>query len=129
MKFIMKGMVKSEAFKIIAIFENLPPDWKELKNHLKHDEKDLNIEDFIMRLRIGENNSNHKEKVIVFSMENKTNIVKKNKSKFKHTSHKYNKNEKNKSIGLERKIMKIIKCKCNVDGKPGLGAKNFHCKG
>ncbi|KAF3661878.1 putative glucan endo-1,3-beta-glucosidase A-like [Capsicum annuum] len=41
---------------VAAIVEKLPPLWKDFKNYLKHKRKEMTIEDFIVRLRIEEDN-------------------------------------------------------------------------
>ena len=49
-------MVLSEAFQVAAIIEKLPPGWKDFKNYLKHKQKEMNVEELIVRLRIEEDN-------------------------------------------------------------------------
>ena len=53
----VEGMVLSESFQVAAIIEKLPPNWKDLKNYLKHKRKEMKLEDLIVRLRIEEDNS------------------------------------------------------------------------
>ena len=52
----VEGMSLSESFQVVAIIEKLPPLWKELKNYLKHKQKEMRLEDLIVRLRIEEDN-------------------------------------------------------------------------
>ena len=47
-----EGMVLSESFQVAAIIEKLSPNWKDLKNYLKHKRKEMDLEDLIVRLRI-----------------------------------------------------------------------------
>ena len=42
----------SESFQEATIIENLPPSWKDFKNYLKHKDKEMNLEDLIVHLRI-----------------------------------------------------------------------------
>ena len=51
-----EGMSLSESFQVVAIIEKLPPLWKELKNYLKHKQKEMRLEDLIVRLRIEKDN-------------------------------------------------------------------------
>ncbi|CAN6718843.1 unnamed protein product [Malus baccata var. baccata] len=51
-----KGMVINESFQVASFIEKLPPSWKEFKNYLKHKRKKMTLEDFIVRLRIEEDN-------------------------------------------------------------------------
>ncbi|GKA37244.1 pol polyprotein [Tanacetum coccineum] len=46
------GMNVSEAFQVAAIIEKLPPSWVDFKNYLKHKQKEMSVEDLIVRLRI-----------------------------------------------------------------------------
>ena len=52
----VEGMSLSESFQVVAIIEKLPPLWKELKNYLKNKQKEMRLEDLIVRLRIEEDN-------------------------------------------------------------------------
>lgn len=49
-------MILNYAFQEAAIIEKLPPPWKDFKNYLKHKCKDTTVEDFIIRLRIEDDN-------------------------------------------------------------------------
>ena len=51
-----EGMSLSESFQVVTIIEKLPPLWKELKNYLKHKQKEMRLEDLIVGLRIEEDN-------------------------------------------------------------------------
>ncbi|KAL5548557.1 hypothetical protein UlMin_003788 [Ulmus minor] len=44
-----EGMNLSETFQVVAIIEKLPPAWKDFKNYLKHKQKEMSIEDLIVR--------------------------------------------------------------------------------
>ena len=50
------GMMLSETFQMVAIIEKLPSAWKDFKNYLKHKRNEMSVEDFIVRLRIEEDN-------------------------------------------------------------------------
>ena len=71
----VEGMVLSESFKVVAIIEKLPPNWKDLKNYLKHKRKEMKLKDLIMRLRIEEDNRFSKKKVGNHSMESKAHVI------------------------------------------------------
>ncbi|KAK4403156.1 hypothetical protein Sango_1056300 [Sesamum angolense] len=49
-------MKLSESFQVAAMIEKLPPLWKDFKNSLKHKQKQMELEDLIVRLRIEEDN-------------------------------------------------------------------------
>ena len=52
----VEGMVLGERFQVAAIIEKLPPAWKDFKNYLKHKQKEMSMEDLVVRLRIEEDN-------------------------------------------------------------------------
>ena len=58
-----EGMIVSEAFQVDAIIEKLPPAWKHFKNYLKHKQKEMNVEELIVRLRIEEDNRHSEKRV------------------------------------------------------------------
>ncbi|XP_074573356.1 uncharacterized protein LOC141829732 [Curcuma longa] len=51
-----EGMKLNESFAVAAVIEKLPPSWKDFKNYLKHKQKEMGLEDLILRLRIEEDN-------------------------------------------------------------------------
>ncbi|XP_042414978.1 uncharacterized protein LOC122004111 [Zingiber officinale] len=51
-----EGMKLNESFKVATVIEKLPPLWKDFKNYLKHKQKEMGLEDLILRLRIEEDN-------------------------------------------------------------------------
>ncbi|KAF3633924.1 putative glucan endo-1,3-beta-glucosidase A-like [Capsicum annuum] len=53
---LLHGLIVNDAFQVAAIVEKLPPLWKDFKNYLKHKRKEMTVEDFIVRLRIEEDN-------------------------------------------------------------------------
>ncbi|XXG52808.1 hypothetical protein AAC387_Pa03g1027 [Persea americana] len=57
-----EGMSLSEYFQVASIIEKLRSLWKDFKNYLKHKQKDMKLEDLIVRLRIEENNRHLKRK-------------------------------------------------------------------
>ncbi|XP_073152147.1 uncharacterized protein [Henckelia pumila] len=59
---LAEGMEINEPFQVASIIEKLPPQWKDFKNYLKHKHKELKPEDFIVRLRIDEDNRNTEAK-------------------------------------------------------------------
>ena len=57
-----EGMSLSESFQVASIIEKLPPLWKEFKNYLKPKQKEMRLEDLIVRLRIEEDNRAYEKK-------------------------------------------------------------------
>ncbi|XP_070007304.1 uncharacterized protein [Nicotiana sylvestris] len=53
-KIFIEGLVINEAFQVPAMIEKLPPLWKDFKNYLKYKQKEMFLEDLIVRLRIEE---------------------------------------------------------------------------
>ena len=49
-------MMLSGGFQVVAIIEKFPNSFKDFKNYLKHKRKQMSVEDFIVRLRIEEDN-------------------------------------------------------------------------
>ena len=58
-----EGMPLSETFQVTATIEKLPLAWKDSKNYLKHKQKEMSIEDLIVRLHIEEDNRGSEKKV------------------------------------------------------------------
>ncbi|XP_070672565.1 uncharacterized protein [Malus domestica] len=76
----VEGMVINESFQVASFIEKLPHSWKEFKKFLKHKRKEMTLEDFIVRLRIEEDNRKN-ERGLVSSMETKVNVVERSSSK------------------------------------------------
>ena len=53
---LAEGMVLSETFQVAVMIENLPPGWVDFKNYLKHKQKEMIVEELVVRLRIEEDN-------------------------------------------------------------------------
>ncbi|GKA47325.1 hypothetical protein Tco_0740208 [Tanacetum coccineum] len=51
-----EGMTLSETFQVAAIIEKLLPSWEEFRNYSKHKQKEMSVEDLVVRLRIEEDN-------------------------------------------------------------------------
>jgi len=51
-----EGIILPETFQFATIVEKLPPVWRDFNNYLKHKNKELKLEDLIVRLRIEEDN-------------------------------------------------------------------------
>nr|GEZ92048.1 hypothetical protein [Tanacetum cinerariifolium] len=51
-----EGMTLSKTFQVAAIIEKLPLSWVDFKNYLKHKQKEMSVEDLVVRLRIKEDN-------------------------------------------------------------------------
>ena len=52
----------SETFKVAAIIEKLPLRWKDFKKYFKHKQKEMNLEELIVRLHIEEDNRGFERK-------------------------------------------------------------------
>lgn len=52
----LEGIELSETFQVASIIEKLSSGRKDFKNYLKHKQKEMNIEELIVRLRIEEYN-------------------------------------------------------------------------
>ncbi|XP_070045004.1 uncharacterized protein [Nicotiana tomentosiformis] len=59
---MVEGMVVNEAFQVAAMFEKLPPLWRDFKNYLKHKRKEMNLEDLMIRLKIEEDKQTAEKK-------------------------------------------------------------------
>ena len=57
-----KEMVLSETFQVAAIIEKLSLRWKDFRNYLKHKQKEMNLEELIVRLQIKEDNKGSEKK-------------------------------------------------------------------
>ncbi|PHT33884.1 putative late blight resistance protein -like protein R1B-14 [Capsicum baccatum] len=69
------GLIVNEAFQVAATIEKLPPLWKDFKNYLKHKQKEMIVEDLIVRLRIEEDNKAAERGSKENSIMNRANIV------------------------------------------------------
>ena len=79
----------SETFQVAAIIEKLPLAWKDFKNYLKHEIKEMSIEDLIIRLRIEEDNRGSKKKWAHNPSEAKANFMEHGQSfKFRKANNK-----------------------------------------
>ena len=58
----IKGMVLSKSFQVTMAIEKLRPSWKDFKNYLKQKCKEMTFEDFIVRLKIEEDNKSSERK-------------------------------------------------------------------
>ena len=78
-----EGMMLRETFQLATIIEKLPFAWKYFKNYLKHERKEMSIEDLVIRLHIQEDNRGFEKKMAHLSNESKANFVEHGQS-FKH---------------------------------------------
>ncbi|XP_070015100.1 uncharacterized protein [Nicotiana sylvestris] len=72
---IAEGMVVNEAFQVAAMIEKLPPSWRDFKNYLKHKSKEMKLEDFVIYLKIEEDNKTTEKKSYGNSMIMGANII------------------------------------------------------
>ena len=117
-----EGMSFSESFQVAAIIEKLPPLWKEFKNYLKHKQKEMRLEDLIVRLRIKEDNRASEKKAGKGIMESKANVVEQGQ-----TSHN-NEKRKHGGNGPKQGPTKKFQGKCYVCNKQGHCAKDCHSR-
>ena len=81
----VEGMSLNDSFQVAAIIKKLPPSQKDFKNYLKHNRKEMNLEELIVRLRIKEDNRGSEKKSVNSSMGAKENVVEQSsKNKRKH---------------------------------------------
>ncbi|XP_055805817.1 uncharacterized protein LOC129874546 [Solanum dulcamara] len=59
---LAEGMIINGTFEVAALIEKLPPSWKDFKNYLKHKQKEITLENLIVRLRIEEDNKTDEKK-------------------------------------------------------------------
>ena len=55
--------------------EKLPPAWRDFNNYLKHNRKELKLEDLIVRLQIEEDNRKSEKRSNKNSYESKANVI------------------------------------------------------
>ncbi|XP_073280657.1 uncharacterized protein [Primulina huaijiensis] len=115
-------MTLSESFQVAAIFEKLPPAWKDFKNYLKHKRKEMNVEELIVGLRIEEDNKSS-ERRLFSPTAAKANVVEHGQSSKKSTFS----SSKRLNLGPKGGISKKkFSGKCyNCDG---MGHKASECK-
>lgn len=58
----VEWMILSETFQVAIIIEKLPPAWKNFKNYLKYKQKEMNVEELIVRLQIEEDKKSSEKK-------------------------------------------------------------------
>ena len=59
---IAEDMVVTEVFQVVAMIEKFPPSWNDFKNYLKHKRKEIKLEDFVIRVKIENDNKNAEKK-------------------------------------------------------------------
>ena len=78
-----------ETFQVAAIIEKLPPTWKDFKNYLKHNRKEMSIKNPIIRLHIEEDDRGSENKGAHNSGKAKANFMEHDQcSKFKKANNK-----------------------------------------
>ena len=104
-------MTLSETFQVVAIIEKLPFAWKDFKNYLKHKQKEMSIEDLIVRLHIEEDNRGSDKKVGHISSEANANFMEHGQSsKFKKANNKGKNTKMRLKGGISKKQKFIGKC-------------------
>ncbi|PKI65480.1 hypothetical protein CRG98_014138 [Punica granatum] len=58
-------MALSESFQVAVVIEKPPSGWKDFKNYLKHKQKEMTMEDLVVKLRIEEDNKNSGKDLIL----------------------------------------------------------------
>ncbi|XP_050378406.1 uncharacterized protein LOC126795654 [Argentina anserina] len=127
----VEGMGLNPNFLVGSIIQKLPPTWKDFKIYLKHLTEDMNFEQLVLKLQVGEDNRKN-EKADAISLEPTANMVGGSPSKAKFQKNK-GKNTAAKPIviagrnPLAPQKTKPFKKKhiggCWVYGKPGHKAK------
>ena len=64
-----------EYFVVGYLVEALPQSWKDYKNNMKHERKQMSLEDVIIHIRIGEQNRNRDNVEKAKELSSKANIV------------------------------------------------------
>ncbi|KAL6576932.1 hypothetical protein OROMI_011208 [Orobanche minor] len=113
-----EGMILPELFVVGTVIEKLPPSWKDFKNYLKHKQKEMSLEDLVVRLRIEEDNRKSDSKFKRGPMEAKVNLLEYGSS-----------SKKRKLNHVQEKGKKPFKAKkftgnCHNCGKPNHKAKD-----
>ena len=109
----VERMVLSEDFQVATIIEKLPPGWKDFKNYLKHERKEMSMEDLIVRLHIEEDNRRSKKRRLT-PVEAKENIVEHGQSSKKNKFVKWSKLEPKGGVSKKPKLKvghKSVDCK------------------
>ncbi|XP_073024370.1 uncharacterized protein [Primulina eburnea] len=112
-----EGMNLSDSFQVAPLIEKLPHMWKYFRNYLKHKRKKMNLEDFIVHLRIEEDNRASERKAEKSNFEARETLVEQNSSKKR--KHQENAPKKGKN--------KKFKGNCYNCGKPNHLARD--CRG
>ena len=68
-------MSPSKSFQVAALVEKLPPARKDFKNYLKYKNKEMTMNELIVRLRIEEDNCKAEERNGKNPIESKANVV------------------------------------------------------
>jgi len=76
-----KSMILPETFQVATIVEKLSHAWRDFKNYLKHKCKELKLEDFIVRLRIEEDNRKSEKRSNKNAYKAKANVIEDSKGK------------------------------------------------
>ncbi|XP_047313594.1 uncharacterized protein LOC124917068 [Impatiens glandulifera] len=115
-----EGMNLRETFQVAAIIEKLPPSWNDFKNYLKHNRKEMNVEELVIRLHIEEENKSATKKYFSQHVA-KANVVEHGKDKKKQNCFVKNRNINPKG-GISKKFTgKCINCN-------GMGHRYSDCK-
>ena len=107
-------MSLSESFQVAALIEKLPKGWKEFKNYLKHKRKEISMDEYIVHLRIEEDNRNIEKRAgkhpkSLWQMWWNKLQKPRNKSLLEKVHHKTLKGGKIKSISLMANVTSVTK--------------------
>ncbi|XP_028096116.1 uncharacterized protein LOC114296032 [Camellia sinensis] len=114
---ISEGMILSESFQVAAIIEKLSPAWKDFKIYLKHKCKEKKLEEFIMRLRIEEDNRKSEKKSGNQVIQAKANVMEQGQSsRFNNKKRKHD--GKGSKQGLKGIKLSAVVYEANLVGNP-----------
>ncbi|BAT90380.1 hypothetical protein VIGAN_06161800, partial [Vigna angularis var. angularis] len=119
--FKQHNIAMDETFIVSSIIDKLPPNWKDVRNSLKHNKDDMNVEQLAAHLRIeegirlqdGQKDSNHPNSFTVNMVEDEKTKTIPNNKKMPHNFHK-GKMNKRPNFGKESQQANCWEC-----GKPG----------
>ena len=112
-----KDIILGKSFQVVAVIEKFPLVWKDFKNNLIHKQKEMRMEDLVVRLRIEEDNKRSDKKAAHTSPEVKANFVEHGQSSKKRQHNKGKSSKLEPKGGVSKK--QNFQGKCFNCGKQG----------